>query len=705
MSFHKILIIAITTLQTRLIHIRLTALIIFCFSSYSFSQSKEVLQKQFDQQIAEITQLAKNGQLHEAVRKGEIAKTFAFENFKDSNRNQQNILNKLNFYYKFLNDYENELATNIELSKIRNEDLKKEKETYTSSFRELAEYYLSFENPREIIPTFKIVNEDLLRDTEQAFQYRFEDERATFLQNNIMPFLNLFQSFAYRTNYKHKSFNHIITNNALVAKGALLNSSKDILKNLESLNDDIINKKIEEYREVKDFITFQLSLNENDRSNQLTAMQGRLVGIESELVLYHRKNFLEDFTLKRDWRRTQLKENEVAIEFVRFNYFNKKWSDSILYVAHVIKKNPNASLNVIPLFEEKQLLNIIENTSANKQNNSRGSKAHKINNKTTEGLYNLIIKPLESHLEGEKTIYFSPDGILHQIAFAALVNSKDKLLTERFNLVQVNSSTSIKRVSKQPKSETALFIGGIDYTYNTEGKPKAKQSALSKFRGRIRGENENWPYLKGTKKEIENLTALFDAKGKTSNYFTEKEANENAIKKLSGDSPNILHIATHGFFYDNSTDKTQVNNNEYKTSTNPLLRSGLLFAGANYAWQNGYNPYEKEDGILTALEISNLDLTQTDLVVLSACETGLGDIKGNEGVYGLQRAFKMAGANMILMSLWEVPDLETAEFMTSFYELWLEKNAIRQAFIETQRKMHKLYPNNPDKWAAFVLIE
>ncbi|BAO74632.1 CHAT domain-containing protein [Winogradskyella sp. PG-2] len=599
------------------------------------------------------------------------------------------------------------MGTNIELSKIRNADLKKEQETYTNSFKELSEYYLSFENPRAIIPMFKSVNKNLLSDTEQAFQYRFENERATFLQNNILPFINLFQSFAYKTNYRYKSFNHIITNNALVAKGVLLNSSKDILKNLESLNDDVINKKIIEYRDVKDFTTFQLSLNEKDRSEQLVTMQGRLIGLESELVLYHKRHFLEDFTLKREWRRTQLKENEVAIEFVRFNYFNKKWTDSTFYVAHIIKKNPNSSLEVIPLFEEEELQNIIKGTSSNKMNDSRGSKARRINKITTEGLYNLIIKPLEENLNGVKTIYLSPDGILHQIAFAALANSEGKLLTERFNLVQVNSSTSIKRVTKEPRTKTALFIGGIDYSYNADGKPIAKQSALPELRVRNsnRGENENWPYVKGTKDEIENLTTLFNSKGKTSNYLTNKTANEKAIKNLSGDSPNILHIATHGFFYENSSDSNKVKSNEYKSSTNPLVRSGLLFAGANYAWQNGNNPYEKEDGILTALEISNLDLSNTDLVVLSACETGLGDIKGNEGVYGLQRAFKMAGANMILMSLWEVPDIETAEFMTSFYELWLENNAIRQEFIETQRKMHKLYPNNPDKWAAFVLYE
>ncbi|MTE28248.1 CHAT domain-containing protein [Winogradskyella ouciana] len=682
-------------------------LIILLITHAVSAQSKEALQQQFDQQITEIAELAKNGQLHEAIRKGELAKSFAFENFKDSNRNQFNILNKLNFYYKFLNDYDNELATNIEIFKIRNDDLKKEQLTYTNSFKELSEYYLSFENPKAIIPTFKSADENILQQTEQAFQYRFEDERATFLENNILPFINLFHSFAYKTNYRYKSFNHIITNNALLVKGALLNSSKDIIKNLESLNDDIINKKIREYRNLKDFTTFQLSLNEKDRSNQLLTMQGRLIGLESELVLYHRRNFREDFTLKREWRRIQLKEKEIAIEFVRFNYFNEKWIDSTLYVAHLIKKHPNASLEVIPLFEEKQLQHIIKNTSTKGMDNSRGSKAHRINNTTTEDLYNLIIKPLEKHLEGIKTIYFSPDGMLHQIALAALKNTEDKLLTERFNLIQVNSSTSIKRDLKQPRSETALFIGGVDYSYNSDGKPMAKQSTLPGLRSRnsIRGENENWPYLKGTKDEIENLTTLFNLKGKTSNYLTSKAADEKAIKNLSGNSPNILHIATHGFFYENSSDSSTTKTNEYKSSSNPLLRSGLILAGADYAWQNGYNPYEKEDGILTALEISNLDLSQTDLVVLSACETGLGDIRGNEGVYGLQRAFKMAGANMILMSLWEVPDIETAEFMTSFYELWLENNAIRQAFNETQRKMNNLYPNNPDKWAAFVLIE
>lgn len=138
---------------------------------------------------------------------------------------------------------------------------------------------------------------------------------------------------------------------------------------------------------------------------------------------------------------------------------------------------------------------------------------------------------------------------------------------------------------------------------------------------------------------------------------------------------------------------------------NPLKRTGLILAGANYAWQYGNNPYKENDGILTAFEISNLDLSNTDMVVLSACETGLGDINGSEGVYGLQRAFKMAGVDLIMMSLWEVPDKETSEFMTIFYNNWLSNQDVRTAFRNTQLTMAETYKYNPEKWAAFVLFE
>ncbi len=137
-----------------------------------------------------------------------------------------------------------------------------------------------------------------------------------------------------------------------------------------------------------------------------------------------------------------------------------------------------------------------------------------------------------------------------------------------------------------------------------------------------------------------------------------------------------------------------------------MLRAGLVLAGANHAWQGNPPLAGMDDGILTAYEISQMNLRNTELVVLSACETGLGDIQGNEGVYGLQRAFKIAGARYLIMSLWKVPDEQTGELMQSFYRKWLaEKQPIPQAFRAAQQEMRAKYPEAPHAWAGFVLVE
>ena len=132
------------------------------------------------------------------------------------------------------------------------------------------------------------------------------------------------------------------------------------------------------------------------------------------------------------------------------------------------------------------------------------------------------------------------------------------------------------------------------------------------------------------------------------------------------------------------------------------MRPGLVFAGANDVW-NKPEMSEEDDGVLTAQEVTQIDMRKNILVVLSACETGLGDIKGSEGVYGLQRAFKMAGVKFIITSLWLVPDKETVEFMEKFYSNLLKIKEIRTAFSETQKEMRQKY--DPYFWAAFVLFE
>ena len=187
-------------------------------------------------------------------------------------------------------------------------------------------------------------------------------------------------------------------------------------------------------------------------------------------------------------------------------------------------------------------------------------------------------------------------------------------------------------------------------------------------------------------------------------------ATEESVKALTGNlSPAVLHIATHGFFYPDTrakNDSTYTTNslaNPFKQSDNPLMRSGLFFAGADDAWK-GKPINGKEDGILTSYEVSNLYLPNTKLVVLSACKTALGEIQGNEGVYGLQRAFKIAGVDNLVMSLWKVPDTETAAFMQELYKNIFNKQSINNAFYNAQTVMRHKYSNEPYKWAAWILV-
>ncbi len=224
-----------------------------------------------------------------------------------------------------------------------------------------------------------------------------------------------------------------------------------------------------------------------------------------------------------------------------------------------------------------------------------------------------------------------------------------------------------------------------------------------------------WGSLPFTDREVGNLERILKTSGIQPQTHRGSTATEEAFKTIGAGgkpSPRILHIATHGFFFpDPQTSegfKTLPTLNEpvFKISEHPMIRSGLLLAGANHAWKTG-KPLKPgmEDGILTAYEISQMNLSNTELVVLSACETGLGDIQGNEGVYGLQRAFKIAGAKYLIMSLWQVPDKQTSLLMTTFYKKWLEeKMTIPEAFRAAQKELRDA-GLDPYQWAGFVLVE
>ncbi|MEJ0055607.1 MAG: CHAT domain-containing protein [Bacteroidota bacterium] len=215
--------------------------------------------------------------------------------------------------------------------------------------------------------------------------------------------------------------------------------------------------------------------------------------------------------------------------------------------------------------------------------------------------------------------------------------------------------------------------------------------------------DHQFPSLPGTEKEVDELQKLLKQKGWATDEYMEKSASEEKAKLI--DNPRIFHIATHGFYTkaeDVSLQK-ELTENEAMQAENPLLKSGLLLTGGGDILDKTSYNYNIDNGVLTAYEAMSLNLDRTDLVVLSACETGLGEISNGEGVYGLQRAFFVAGAKVLIMSMFKVVDDATQKLILNFYKKWLTTGNMRQSFVEAKKELRSEYPE-PIYWGAFMMI-
>jgi CHAT domain-containing protein len=431
------------------------------------------------------------------------------------------------------------------------------------------------------------------------------------------------------------------------------------------------------------------------------------------------------------WQEVQaaLKRGEAGIEFVYFQVTFPKKTDSTLYAALVLLPGANEP-QFIPLFGEKQLATLLK--TEGKPQPAFYNELYANDNKGSQ-LYDLIWKPIAAVLPEGTTVYCSPSGLLHRLNLAAIPAPDGKTLAEKHHLTILGSTRQLVIPSALAANQnaTAQLYGGIQYdaspvvvtlSNTTPDDLVARRGPdFSQNDSTLRG--ENWNYLRWTEVEISAAAETMKNQGIAPTLKKGAEATEESFKAIgtTAPSPRILHVATHGFFFPDP--KTTSAGFEtpptlgiqapptfagpaFKVSENPMIRSGLVLAGGNHAWKTGkpLRP-DLEDGILTAYEISQMNLSNTELVVLSACETGLGDLVGNEGVYGLQRAFKIAGARYLIMSLWQVPDFQTQVFMGAFYKHWLNgKMSVPEAFRATQSELRAKY-GEAFKWAGFVLVE
>ncbi|OAB76079.1 CHAT domain-containing protein [Cochleicola gelatinilyticus] len=405
----------------------------------------------------------------------------------------------------------------------------------------------------------------------------------------------------------------------------------------------------------------------------------------------------------------QLQPSEAAIEFVSYksNYLNEEKSER-MYGAFVL--TPSMTYPVFIELCKEATLKAIFNPKDMANSTSEKATINTTYNKNSFQAYALIWNKIEPYLTGTTTVFYAPSGMLHTVAFAALRrNNEGAFLNEKYTLHQVSTTQNIPQVKKHFSYSSAAVFGAINYNENEN---------LEALLSEVPDQDKNrggafWKSLDGTKNEVATLEALLTRHGIRTQTFIENNALEENFYHAIKNQPDIVHVATHAFYERpkgimsfQPVDYSFKGRAKYFEEQDPMNTAGLVFTGANYFWKTGKRiTSQTEDGIVTANELASLDLSKTNLVILSACETALGNSQGNEGIYGIQRGLKLAGAKNLIVSLWKVDDLKTAEFMKTFYSNLIEqKGTLAEAFITSRNQMQKLHPD-PYYWAAFILIQ
>lgn len=377
-----------------------------------------------------------------------------------------------------------------------------------------------------------------------------------------------------------------------------------------------------------------------------------------------------------DWKEvsSQLSNNDVAVEFVEYVPID---SDELYLGALYVTKNRHPRI--------VRICNVAEIDSLNTHFNKNGLNG-------LSNVFDIVWHPILKETPNAERIWFSPSLHLFQI-------NLESALPDSVDAYRVSSTRNIFTLNDAPDYTGIALFGGLNY--DEKDAPKEAETpnltALNIIRGsNIDEERVGLTYLKGSLNEVLSAQKNLASVNNDIQLFVDKIGTEDRFKNLSGQGVSLLHIATHGFYIKNGSDFSNVENRI-------MRKSGLFMSGAKAIWKGSNEKYSGDDGILLSEEIESLDFCKLNLVVLSACGTGLGN-PTNDGVYGLQRAFKKAGAQTIIMSLWNVDDNATALMMETFYQELVRTNSKHQALKKAQSAVRRLY-EDPYYWGAFVILD
>lgn len=568
--------------------------------------------------------------------------------------------------------------------------------------------YAAIPSMRDSAYHYLIENDQHIRDYLQSiFGTMSEQQREQFWNNHFnsqyavtRPSFLIDYATIYPVAYGD------IYNTLLLTRGLLLNSNDGFSRIIANTRDTILQSKWEQVKSIK----IQLSTSQSLQAKEHSKLEREKDRLEREIAHSSEEFRLaqENFTIRWQDIKSALTEDEVAIEFLinsinHWGQFDNK-SDSVMYYALVLRKDHEYPI-FIPLFERDEIIHF------NYHGKYEGMYDYIQHG---DSAYNLIWNKIRPYLTGVNTIYFAPTHALAQIALEAIPTSSDSVFGDYYNMVRLSSTREILKFKDVIEPNSAVLYGGVQYDVASEDMyiesaryadiagniSRSVEPSDTTFRGRL-------SYLPGTKREVESINMMLNQQGREVSMLTGSAANEESFVALSGKHKTIIHLATHGFFWrqKEASEKDMFKMHDKQNTMDPLSRCGLLFAGANIAYQgHAYKlPEGVQDGILTAREISTMDLSGCELAVLSACETGVGEYS-EDGTLGLQRAFKQAGVKSIIMTLWPVNDSAAQLMMTEFYKNWLSGQSKREAFRNAQNTVRSQY-EEPVYWAGFIMLD
>lgn len=376
-----------------------------------------------------------------------------------------------------------------------------------------------------------------------------------------------------------------------------------------------------------------------------------------------------------------LSEHQVAVEFADFPIGDSDRQ----YIALLLRKE-SVYPQLIPLCKESELAFV-----------SAPFSVQRIYDYEADGekLGQLIWRPIANYLDFSDTVYYALSGVLHDVNPSAIPIAEEEYVSDKYHLVRTSTTRQLLEKVSLDTCFSAALVGGVRYD--------APASS-----GDVK---ERIPFLQNTLEETRLLREILERQAIATRVYTEYEASKDSVCALSGAPIDVLHIATHGYYVpkDSSVQMSSLRRQLIRCSLIPhvglsdgMKRSGLLMAGAD-AISTDSSSHAFSKTILTARDISMLDFSATQMVVLSACETAKGDIS-SDGIFGLQRAFKQAGVETIVMTLWRVNDIVTRDMMLAFYRYWTTTGHRRESFMRAIREIRNKYPE-PEYWAAYIMLE